>query len=97
MDIIVETIPVSYQDHKNYAYLVFDRKTGDGIIIDAAFDSDKIKGAISRSNVSIRAVLVTHHHSDHSGGNGKFIATAQIVSTANARANIVEHKQSNAT
>ena len=36
------------------------------------------------------------HHADHSGGNAKFLPTAEIISTANARANIVAHKQSNA-
>ena len=38
-------------------------------------------------------MINTHHHSDHSGGNVKFVVTAEIISTANARANIVEHKQ----
>ena len=81
MEIIVEVIPVSYQDHKNYVYLVFDKETGDGIIIDAAFDSDKIKEAISRSNVSIRAVLVTHHHPDHTdlAGSLSLHYKAQVI------------------
>ena len=81
MEIIVEVIPVSYQDHKNYVYLVFDKETGDGIIIDAAFDSDKIKEAISRSNVSIRAVLVTHHHPDHTdlAGSMSLHYKAQVI------------------
>ena len=44
----------------------------------------------------VKYVLSTHHHSDHSGGNAKFLPTAEIISTANARTNIVEHKQPNA-
>ena len=44
----------------------------------------------------VKNVLSTHYHADHSGGNSKFLPTAEIISTANARDAIVEHKQSNA-
>ena len=44
----------------------------------------------------IKYILSTHHHADHSGGNVKFLPGVEIISTANARANIVDHKQSNA-
>ena len=37
----------------------------------------------------------THYHEDHSGGNAKFLPTSEIISTRNARTNILEHKQSN--
>jgi cyclase len=50
----------------------------------------KVKSVTSQP---VRYVLTTHHHSDHSGGNAKFLPTAEIISTANARANIVGHKQ----
>ena len=65
MDVSVEAIAVSYQSYKNYVYIVFDSETGDGVLIDPAFDSDEIKSRVSRSNVNIRAVLITHHHPDH--------------------------------
>jgi glyoxylase-like metal-dependent hydrolase (beta-lactamase superfamily II) len=50
----------------------------------------------SVTNLPVKYVLSTHYHSDHSGGNAKFLPTAEVISTANARTNIVEHKQSNA-
>ena len=53
----------------------------------------KVKSVTSQP---VKYVFSTHHHADHSGGNAKFLPTAEIISTANARANIVEHKQSNA-
>lgn len=74
--------------------------TDEGVIlIDDKFDQDhdqivaKVKSVTSQP---VKYVLSTHHHADHSGGNAKFLPTAQIISTANARKNIVEHKQANA-
>jgi cyclase len=74
--------------------------TGEGVVlVDDKFDQDhenivaKVK---SVTDQPVKYVLSTHHHSDHSGGNARFLPTAEIISTANARANIVEHKQPNA-
>lgn len=74
--------------------------TGEGVIlVDDKFDQDH-EGIVARvksvTDQPVKYVLSTHHHADHSGGNAKFLPTAEIISTANARANIVEHKQSNA-
>jgi|ERR1051326_995714 glyoxylase-like metal-dependent hydrolase (beta-lactamase superfamily II) len=74
--------------------------TGEGVIlVDDKFDQDH-EGIVAKvksvTDQPVKYVLSTHHHADHSGGNAKFLPTAEIISTANARANIVEHKQSNA-
>ena len=74
--------------------------TDEGVIlIDDKFDQDhdaimaKVKSLTSQP---VKYILSTHHHADHSGGNAKFLPATQIISTANARKNIVEHKQANA-
>jgi cyclase len=74
--------------------------TNEGIIlIDDKFEHN-YEGmvAILRSvtNQPVRYVINTHYHADHSGGNVKFLPGAEIISTANARKNILEHKQPNA-
>jgi cyclase len=83
-------------DGGNVAVLV----TGEGVIlVDDKFDQDhdaivaKVKSVTAQP---IKYIFSTHHHADHSGGNAKFLPTAEIISTVNARTNIVEHKQSNA-
>ena len=74
--------------------------TNEGVIlVDDKFEQDheqivdKVKSVTSQP---IKYIISTHYHADHSGGNAKFLPTAEIISTANAPNNIVEHKQSNA-
>jgi glyoxylase-like metal-dependent hydrolase (beta-lactamase superfamily II) len=83
-------------DGGNVAVLV----TSEGVIlVDDKFERDhdaimaKIKSVTPQP---VKYVLSTHYHEDHSGGNAKFLPTAEIISTQNARTNILEHKQSNA-
>lgn len=69
--------------------------TSEGVIlVDDKYEQDfagimaKVKSVTSQP---IKYILSTHHHADHSGGNTKFYSVAEIISTANARANIVQH------
>ena len=43
----------------------------------------------------VKYVFTTHYHEDHSGGNSKFLPTAQIISTLNTRLSILDHKRPN--
>ena len=74
--------------------------TSEGVIlVDDKFEQnhDDIVAQIKTvTPLPVKYILSTHYHADHSGGNGKFLPTAEIISTANARANIVNHVQSNA-
>jgi glyoxylase-like metal-dependent hydrolase (beta-lactamase superfamily II) len=71
--------------------------TDEGVIlIDDKFDRDHqriVDQVKSVTNQPIKYIINTHYHQDHSGGNTKFLPTAEIISTAMARTNIVEHKQ----
>jgi glyoxylase-like metal-dependent hydrolase (beta-lactamase superfamily II) len=73
--------------------------TSEGVIlVDDKFeqDHDAIVAQVKTvTPLPVKYVLSTHHHSDHSGGNAKFLPTAEIISTANARANIVNRAQPN--
>jgi cyclase len=68
------------------------------ILVDDKFEQDHaqiVDLVKSVTDKPVKYVLSTHHHTDHSGGNIGFVGTAQIISTANARANILENKQPN--
>lgn len=74
--------------------------TSEGVIlIDDKYEQDhdgimaQVKSVTSQP---VKYIISTHYHADHSGGNAKFLPTAEIISTANARTAIVEHRQSNA-
>jgi len=82
-------------DGGNVAVLV----TSEGVIlVDDKFeyDHDAILERIKTvTPLPVKYIINTHYHQDHSGGNAKFLPTADIVSTQNARTNILQHKQSN--
>src|ERR1044071_8698364 len=71
--------------------------TSEGVIlIDDKFEQDHdaiVENVKTVTSQPVKYVITTHHHNDHSGGNVGFIGSAEIISTANARQNIVEHKQ----
>ena len=52
----------------NFAYLLICKKTGDAAVVDPS-EADPIKKELNRLNVKLTAILNTHHHWDHVGGN----------------------------
>jgi cyclase len=69
------------------------------VLVDAKFEQD-YDGIVAQvktvTDKAVKYVINTHHHSDHSGGNTRFIEVAEIISHKNARANIEGKKQGNA-
>ena len=71
--------------------------TDEGVVlVDDKFEED-YEGILAQvksvTPKPVKYVITTHHHSDHSGGNTRFIEVAEIISHKNARANIVGGKQ----
>ena len=76
------------------------RVTDDGVVVvDDKFEEnyDEIVTRIeSVTSQSVKYVLNTHHHGDHSGGNVRFEEFAQIVAHRNVRENIIRGNQTGA-
>jgi cyclase len=69
------------------------------ILIDDKFEQNYdaiIENVRSVTDQPVRYVINTHYHADHSGGNSRFLSVAEVISTRNARTNILENRQSNA-
>jgi len=57
----------------NYAYLVIDDDSHQAGIVDCA-EAESVLEAVKREGVRLTAVLPTHHHYDHVGGNEELLA-----------------------
>jgi len=64
-----------------FAYIVGDRESSEGLVIDPAGDVDKIMAAVDKNGLTIRYIVNTHGHVDHMAGNAemKKITGAPIV------------------
>ena len=71
---------------QNFAYVVEDNDTNEGIVIDPSWDLDKIEQVITRNNLKIKYIVNTHHHFDHTLGN-----ETMAKSTG---AKIIQHEES---
>ncbi|OAQ63412.1 Las1-like protein [Pochonia chlamydosporia 170] len=73
----IQSIPMWVGSSNNYAYLVVDDKSKDAVIIDPANPPEVapiLKDAISSGKINLTAIVNTHHHWDHAGGNKKLLA-----------------------
>jgi hydroxyacylglutathione hydrolase len=52
----------------NYAYLLVDEATGEAAVVDAS-EAKPVRRVIEREKARVTAILSTHHHYDHVGGN----------------------------
>jgi hypothetical protein len=60
-------IPLAILDD-NYCYVVVDDTSKIAVAIDSA-DPEAVKRCVQEKNISLKALLTTHKHWDHSGGN----------------------------
>lgn len=68
----MRVVPVE-QLADNYAYLVIDETSALAGVVDVA-EAGPVLAAASREGVRIAAILSTHHHFDHVGGNEELLA-----------------------
>ncbi|KAI1663040.1 Las1-domain-containing protein [Daldinia decipiens] len=70
----IQSIPMWTGTSDNYAYLLVDDKSKDAVIIDPAHPEEVtpvLKKAIQDGKINLTAIVNTHHHWDHAGGNDK--------------------------
>ncbi len=57
------------QQMVNFCYLICDRKTGEAVVVDPAYDTDGILDVLEADGMTCTGVLGTHYHADHVGGS----------------------------
>ncbi|WOV93361.1 MAG: MBL fold metallo-hydrolase [Candidatus Nitrosoabyssus spongiisocia] len=75
---IIHQLPVGSM--QNFTYLLYD-DTKQSIVIDPSWDLDKIHILLKEHDLSLRYIVNTHHHHDHTVGNGSLAQStgAQII------------------
>lgn len=68
----IKQIPVSNLFFKNFCYLVTDTNDKVSILIDPAWEKDKIIECINESNSTVAGILLTHSHIDHTNLSNYF-------------------------
>ena len=61
----------------NYAYLIIDEATRKAAVVDCA-EAAPVLGAVKEAGVELLAILPTHHHYDHVGGNEDLLKHARL-------------------
>ncbi|KAI1498540.1 hydroxyacylglutathione hydrolase [Biscogniauxia marginata] len=73
----IQSIPMWTGTSDNYAYLLVDDKSKDAVVIDPANPEEVapvLTEAIKGGKINLTAIVNTHHHWDHAGGNEKLRA-----------------------
>lgn len=60
----------------NYLWLASDDE-GDAFVVDPG-DAEPVRAALESRGLTLRAILVTHHHFDHTGGVGQLAAGGSV-------------------
>lgn len=63
----------------NYAYLLIDPGSGEAAVVDCA-EAGPVLAEVGRRPVRLTAVLATHHHFDHVGGNADLLTALPALS-----------------
>lgn len=54
---------------QNYVYLIGDREARRAVVVDPAWEIERIRDQLAADDMTLEAALITHFHPDHLGGN----------------------------
>jgi len=66
---------------QNFTYILEDEDTDDAIVLDPSWDIEEIQKVIEKNNLTVKYIVNTHHHFDHTIGNEALvkITDAKII------------------
>jgi hydroxyacylglutathione hydrolase len=71
----------------NFSYIISDKNSKNAIVVDPSYNADIIIKLVENLKLSIKYIINTHHHRDHTAGN------KQIRSVFNSK--VIAHTYSN--
>lgn len=54
---------------QNFTYVLEDEETSQALVLDPSWDLDEVKRIIDKNNLTVKYIVNTHHHFDHTLGN----------------------------
>jgi glyoxylase-like metal-dependent hydrolase (beta-lactamase superfamily II) len=79
---------------QNFVYVLADTETRDAVVVDPAWEVDRLVDLIQQEDLHLKAALVTHFHPDHLGGDfmGHHIQGAAELLERNFEIKVYMHK-----
>lgn len=79
---------------QNFVYLIADPESRDAVVVDPAWEIDRLLEVVAQDELRLTAALVTHFHPDHLGGNlfGTHIQGAAELLARNLPIKVYLHK-----
>jgi len=79
---------------QNFVYVVADPTTREAVVIDPAWDVERVLQLIEQDDLKLKAALITHFHPDHLGGDfmGRHIQGAAELLQRNLPIKVHIHK-----
>jgi len=76
------------QHGDNFSYIIADETTREAAVVDSSFNAAEIARELKAQDFTLKYIINTHGHSDHTAGNYELHAAfgAKIVAHANSRA-----------
>lgn len=76
----------------NFAYLVGDPETGEGLAIDPSWEPDRLCGIAWEEGITIKYIINTHCHEDHVNGNARMRElTGGLIAIHEAESKYLRH------
>lgn len=76
LPLVIEQIEMGPME--NYIYFIANSETKEAVVVDPAWEVDRIREVANKNGYKIKAALITHGHPDHTNGIGELLNTHDI-------------------